>query len=165
MAQDSDNKKRKRSADETQKSNAIERSADRPGSSTTSQPPGLRPQGKAPHPLSENLEWIQHEGIGQRRRSLVGHRPFWLNAPGRPYDYEKETESRVSKPAQRAWLGSSAAWSQRLGPGWVGRKVLGMGGYGICGLWELPEGVPLSEGLAVRRVVVKQVRLFLESVG
>ncbi|CZR61314.1 uncharacterized protein PAC_11210 [Phialocephala subalpina] len=41
---------------------------------------------------------------------------------------------------QKAWLASSKNWKTGLNTlGWVGKKVLGMGNYGIVGLWENEE--------------------------
>ncbi|KAI9739886.1 MAG: hypothetical protein M1818_004942 [Claussenomyces sp. TS43310] len=42
----------------------------------------------------------------------------------------------VLKRAYARWIRSMPRWRHGLGEGWVGRKVLGRGGFGIAGLWE-----------------------------
>jgi hypothetical protein len=44
--------------------------------------------------------------------------------------------SLVPPNEREAWLASERNWKARLGKGWKGTRVLGAGGYGICGLWE-----------------------------
>ena len=43
----------------------------------------------------------------------------------------KRTRSQVEGDS---WLASETDWRDRVGKGWVAKKVLGKGGYGIVGL-------------------------------
>jgi hypothetical protein len=52
------------------------------------------------------------------------------------------------------WLVSEAKWKNRVGKGWVAKRVLGMGGYGIVGHWEYKG--PDRDSKPLKDVVVKQ---------
>lgn len=60
-----------------------------------------------------------------------------------------------SQELKRKWLESESSWSQRLGKGWQGIKVLGQGGFGIAGLWKY-QGPKAQTIFRTRDVVVKQ---------
>ena len=54
---------------------------------------------------------------------------------------------------ERLFLDSEPKWRSRLGPGWVGTKILGLGSFGVVGLWEY-EG-HASTTPRITQVVVK----------
>lgn len=62
------------------------------------------------------------------------------------------------------FLSSEPQWKSRLGPGWIGTKVLGKGGHGVAGLWEYKG--PAESAPAITQVVVKmseaELPLFIE---
>lgn len=62
--------------------------------------------------------------------------PYW-----EPYEYGK-------------WLASESKWKNRVGRGWVAKKVLGRGGFGIVGHWEYVG--PDRDFKPLKDVVVKQ---------
>jgi hypothetical protein len=75
-------------------------------------------------------------------------RRFWQNRMGRT---RRRLEDKIEPEAQKEWLASNARWTYGLAVEYVGVKVLGVGGFGVVGLWEYT-------GLdgQVARVVVKQ---------
>jgi hypothetical protein len=57
------------------------------------------------------------------------------------------------------WIATEPFWYTRLGPGWVGQKVLGRGGQGIVGLWsyEGPENPHPVKEVAVKQASSKLI--------
>jgi len=51
------------------------------------------------------------------------------------------------------FLNSSPQWKSSLGPGWIGTKLLGKGGFGVAGLFEYHG--PASSAPAITQIVVK----------
>lgn len=80
--------------------------------------------------------------------------PVWKEYPGLV-----DSTSGLDQQQAEAWLASSINWAPEwnFGPRWVGRKVLGVGGFGLVGLWEnTTEGPDLFGPVLPKRIVVKQ---------
>lgn len=63
---------------------------------------------------------------------------------------------------QRAWLDTEPRWKNRVGKGWVAKKVLGEGGYGIVGHWSY-EGIDRRARRLVD-IAIKQA-VFIDRAG
>lgn len=60
-------------------------------------------------------------------------------------------------PAERAaWLASYPRWTNNIGHGFKGTKVLGMGSFGIAGLFQRIPSIGWQRANALMNVVVKQ---------
>lgn len=100
-------------------------------------PDGAHP----PRPVHPKVEKMESPPVNRR---------IWHNYAGnsaQPHDWE------VTPQEKRQWLASNPQWQHGLNYSWVGKKVLGRGGYGLVGLWEC--AMPNDE---VKKVVVKQSR-------
>jgi hypothetical protein len=82
------------------------------------------------------------------QESTSDNRRFWQDRHGHTY---KGIEGRISAQQQKRWLASNTRWKYGLDSDWRGEKVLGVGGFGLVGLWEFT-----NQDGRVNRVVVKQ---------
>lgn len=80
--------------------------------------------------------------------SPTQQRRLWQNRDGRT---RRGLEDSLAPELQDLWLESNKNWKYGLNELWKGKKVLGMGGYGLVGLWEYKK-----RDDDVIRVVVKQ---------
>jgi serine/threonine protein kinase len=71
-----------------------------------------------------------------------------------PGKRERDIRDQVER-RQRAWLNSEVRWKNRVGRGWIGKRVLGKGSYGIVGHWAYDED-DRSKRRGLLDVVVKQ---------
>lgn len=85
---------------------------------------------------------------GEKEESPPQNRRFWQNHFGQTVG---GVDWQMSPSQQMKWLQSNPQWANGLNDSWRGTRVLGMGGYGLVGLWEYVK--PTGE---VSRVVVKQ---------
>jgi hypothetical protein len=67
---------------------------------------------------------------------------------------EANVAGRYTKLILDGWLASEKKWKHRIGKGWRGKRVLGMGGQGIVGHWTY-EG-PDRDRKTVKDIAVKQ---------
>jgi hypothetical protein len=81
--------------------------------------------------------------------------PPWLRGDGVERNPDAYLEQQILPEERQSWLRSHVNWINGLGNGWVGKKILGLGQYGLAGLWELPD-TPENKGRKLRQVVVKQ---------
>ena len=72
------------------------------------------------------------------------HAPLGAHPVGRPLPRHNPGNSAIPRPLTRQqieeqenhrWLDSEKNWRNRVGKGWVAKRVLGKGGYGIVGHW------------------------------
>ncbi|KIN07272.1 hypothetical protein OIDMADRAFT_109769 [Oidiodendron maius Zn] len=80
--------------------------------------------------------------------SPTQQRRLWQDRDGRT---RRGLEDSLAPELQDLWLESNKNWKYGLNELWKGKKVLGMGGYGLVGLWEYKKSDD-----DVIRVVVKQ---------
>jgi hypothetical protein len=85
-----------------------------------------------------------------RSESPTQFRRLWQNRAGESY---QDSPERIQKEEGEKWLASNTWWKHGLNRYWKGVKVLGVGGFGLVGLWEHAR----KDG-DVKRVVVKQSR-------
>jgi hypothetical protein len=91
-------------------------------------------------------------GLGNRLTSLVWPLPFYEESRGA----QDSLNLKVPTAQRQAWLDSYERWPEKsLGESWVREKVLGMGSFGMAGLFELSEWEATKEE-TLRQVVVKQ---------
>ncbi|KAH8812135.1 hypothetical protein F5884DRAFT_303896 [Xylogone sp. PMI_703] len=80
-----------------------------------------------------------------------GVHPFWKH-PVDGRTLRKGFEKRMTPSQQEKWLQSSASWPDTPASEWKGVKVLGLGGYGLVGLWKYLGSDPNMP----KAIVVKQ---------
>lgn len=103
--------------------------------------------GRAPPEVDSDEEMMNSSNSSRDSRSTPGR--FW-NRRGRT---RQGLDQRLPKKNQKQWLASNENWWWGLGKEFVGVKVLGIGGFGLVGLWEYK-----ANNGDVTRVVVKQSR-------
>jgi len=74
--------------------------------------------------------------------------PTYVSSPGEDYRKEK-------------WIKSERNWKNHVGKGWVARRVLGQGGFGVVGHWEY-QG-PDRAMKPLKDVAVKQASVMRKS--
>ena len=99
-------------------------------------------------------ERTEYVGLGKRRESLL-FEPQWIGNNGIEKNADAFLDQKILPEERKSWLESHAKWINNLGAGWVGKKILGLGQYGVAGLWERPDTVE-NKGVRLRQVVVKQ---------
>lgn len=65
---------------------------------------------------------------------------------------------------KQKFLDSEPTWTNGIGKGWKGKKFLGMGCFGVTGLWEY-EGVAGEPRPAIDKVVVKMAQMFPDAMA
>jgi hypothetical protein len=114
-----------------------------PNPCVASSPPGKYTTGRwQPPPAQDGTDDLDAQ------ESTSDERRLWQDCHGRTY---KGIEGRISARQQNRWLASNTRWKYGLDSDWRGEKVLGVGGFGLVGLWEFT-----NQDGRVNRVVVKQ---------
>jgi hypothetical protein len=90
----------------------------------------------------------KEESHTERRESPTRCNRIWQNTGGWSF---RDVDQRITAEQQKQWLASNNSWKYGLKQHWKGVKVLGIGGYGLVGLWEYQKGKDY-----VHSVVVKQ---------
>lgn len=81
---------------------------------------------------------------GRRRESIKVLTPIWGDDPCKGLSFRSTIQ-------QRDWLRTEPKWTNQLGNGFRGAKILGIGGFGLVGLWKRDD-----KSMKPNKVVVKQ---------
>jgi hypothetical protein len=77
--------------------------------------------------------------------------------------YNQAAKKTNRKAATDAWMASERSWRHRVGKGWVAKRLLGRGTYGVVGHWSY-EG-PDRDSKSLKDVAVKQSLRFAFPLG
>lgn len=96
--------------------------------------------------------WVRIRDRFRRRKAPAANRPPAELAVGADTAATAPTRQQIIQQEQ-LWLLSSNFWQNPVGNGWVPKKVLGTGGFGIVGHWKYGGNVT---GVRISDLVVKQ---------